>query len=101
MQMKTSKEIYQNIYEAYCWEMGLEYPSGGLLGVFFFFSCFLHEECIVRLIYVVARNSHESKGLRTKMMCPLSCYLCREGAQQVSASRRYLLYDSSDRKAGS
>lgn len=40
MQMKTSKEIYQNIYEAYCWEMGLEYPSGGLLGVFFFFFMF-------------------------------------------------------------
>lgn len=71
--MKTSKEIHQNIYEAYCWETGLEISLWETSGFFcFFFSCFLREECIlVRLSYIVARNSHESKGLNAKAMCLL------------------------------
>lgn len=84
--MKTSKEVHQNIYEAFCWETGLEISLWGVSG---FFSCFLHEACIlVRLSYVVATNSRESKGLNTKTLCLLSGHPCRENTQQVSASRR-------------
>lgn len=39
MQMKTSKEIHQNIYEAYCWETGLEISLWGTSGFFVF--CFV------------------------------------------------------------
>lgn len=37
MQMKISKEIHQNIYEAYCWEMGLEIFPWGRLSFFHVF----------------------------------------------------------------
>lgn len=70
----------------------LRFPLGGGSVFCFlfclFFSCFLHEACIlVRLNYVAPRNSRDSKWLNTNTACPLHAPLAERVPSDLCLSK--------------